>query len=150
MQHPRQHHLWWVWSPVKPKKQSFGIDLLGVFQGKRASADPPRRRIQGVAEFVSRTADRGAIEDVLTGGNGQIQGIGVSGWDSELKQRQQLWADKDRIVTVYVRGPAGGRYTYRNIQPNGIDAEYGSRGGEDGPWITVWSCHLDRIRLAEK
>jgi hypothetical protein len=98
---------------------------------------------------------------VLTGGNGQIQGIGVAGWDSERKQWRQLWADKDRIVTVYVGGPAadgtfvltsepkgGGtrwRYTYRNIRPDGVDAEYASRGGEDGPWATVWSGHFDRI-----
>ncbi len=49
---------------------------------------------------VRRTAGGCAIEEVLTGGNGQIQGIGVSGWDSERKQWRQLWADKDRIVTV--------------------------------------------------
>jgi hypothetical protein len=55
---------------------------------------------------VSRTAGGCAIEEVLTGGNGQIQGIGVSGWDSERKQWLQLWADKDRIVTIYRGGPA--------------------------------------------
>jgi len=35
---------------------------------------------------VKRTADGCAIEEVLTGGNGQRQGIGVSGWDSERKR----------------------------------------------------------------
>jgi hypothetical protein len=115
---------------------------------------------------VRRTAGGCAIEEVLTGGNGQIQGIGVSGWDSERKQWRQLWADKDRIVTVYLGGPAadgtfvltsepkgGGirwRYTYRNIRPDGVDAEYASRGGEDGPWTTVWSGHFDRIGPAGK
>jgi hypothetical protein len=54
---------------------------------------------------VRRTAGGCAIEEVLTGGNGQIQGIGLSGWDSERKQWRQLWADKDRIVTVYMGGP---------------------------------------------
>jgi hypothetical protein len=115
---------------------------------------------------VGRTAGGCAIEEVLTGGNGQIQGIGVSGWDSERKQWRQLWADKDRIVTVYMGGPAadgtfvltsepkgGGtrwRYTYRNIRPDGVDAEYASRDGEDGPWTTVWSGHFDRIEPAGK
>ncbi len=58
---------------------------------------------------VRRTAGDCAIEEVLTGGNGQIQGIGVSGWDSERKQWRQLWADADRIVTVYMGGPVADR-----------------------------------------
>ncbi len=103
---------------------------------------------------------------MLTGRDGQIQGIGVAGWDSERKQWRQLWADKDRIVTVYMGGPAadgtfvltselkgGGtrwRYTYRNIQPDSVDAEYASRNGEDGPWTAVWSGHFDRIRPMKK
>jgi hypothetical protein len=111
---------------------------------------------------VRRTAGGCVIEEVLTGENGQIQGIGVSGWDSERKQWRQLWADKDRIVTFYQGGPAadgtfvltsepkgGGmqwRYTYRNIRSDGVDADYASRGSQDGPWITVWSGHFDRIR----
>ncbi|HME22249.1 MAG TPA: hypothetical protein VKI44_13065 [Acetobacteraceae bacterium] len=115
---------------------------------------------------VRRTAGGCAIEEVLTGGNGQIQGLGVAGWDSERKQWRQLWADKDGIVTVYLGGPAangtvvltsepkfGGtrwRYTYRNIRPGGVDADYASRVGEDGPWTTVWSGHFDRIGPADK
>jgi hypothetical protein len=115
---------------------------------------------------VRRTAGGCAIEEVLTGGDGQVQGIGLSGWDNERKQWRQLWVDKDRIVTVYLGGPAadgtfvltsepkgGGirwRYTYRNIQPDRIDAEYASRVGEDGPWTTVWSGHFDRIEPAKK
>jgi hypothetical protein len=115
---------------------------------------------------VRRTAGGCAIEEVLIGGNGKIQGIGLSGWDSERKQWRQLWADKDTIVTLYIGGPAadgtvvltsepkgGGirwRYTYRNIRPSGVDADYASRGGEDGPWVTVWSGHFDRIGPAEK
>lgn len=115
---------------------------------------------------VRRTAGGCAIEEVLTGGNGQIQGIGLAGWDNERKQWRQLWADKDRIVTVYLGGPAadgtfvltsepkGGamrwRYTYRNIRPNAVDAEYASRSGDDGPWTTVWSGHFDRIEPASK
>ena len=55
---------------------------------------------------VSRTAGGCAIEEVLTGANGQKQGIGLSGWDSERQQWRQLWVDKDRIVTVYLGGPA--------------------------------------------
>jgi hypothetical protein len=110
---------------------------------------------------VRRTAGGCAIEELLIGENGQIQGIGVSGWDSEQKQWLQFWADKDRIVTIYRGGPAPDgkfvltsdpkgsgtrwRYTYRNIQPNSIDAEYDSREGEDRPWNTVWSGHFDRI-----
>jgi hypothetical protein len=110
---------------------------------------------------VRRTAGGCAIEEVLTGSNGQIAGIGVAGWDSERKQWRQLWADSDAIVTVYVGGPVvdgtvvltsepkgGGvqwRYTYRNILPNGIDADYASRGAEGAPWTTVWSGHFDRI-----
>jgi hypothetical protein len=106
------------------------------------------------------------IEEVLTGGTGQIQGIGLAGWDIERKQWRQLWVDKDRIVTVYAGGPAangtfvltsepkeGGkrwRYTYRNIRAGSIDAEYDSRNGEDGPWTTVWSGHFDRIGSAGK
>jgi hypothetical protein len=111
---------------------------------------------------VTRTAGGCAIEEVLTGGNGEIQGIGVAGWDTERKQWRQLWVDKDQIVTVYLGGPAadgtfvltsepkaGGtrwRYTYRNIQPDGVDAEYASRAGEVEPWTTEWSGHFDRIR----
>jgi hypothetical protein len=115
---------------------------------------------------VRRTAGGCAIEEVLTGSNGQIQGIGVAGWDSERKQWRQLWADKDRIVTIYTGGPAadgtfiltsepkgGGtqwRYTYRNIRPDSVDAEYASRNGEDGPWTAVWSGHFDRIGSTRK
>lgn len=109
---------------------------------------------------VRRTAGGCAIEEVLTGANGQTQGIGLSGWDSERKQWRQLWADKDRIVTVYLGGPAADgtfvlmsepkrgtrwRYTYRNIRPDGMDADYASRVGEHGPWTMVWSGHFDRI-----
>jgi hypothetical protein len=110
---------------------------------------------------VTRTAGGCAIEEVLTGGNGRVQGIGVSGWDSEQKQWRQLWADRDRIVTHYMGGPAadgtfvltsepkgGGmvwRYTYRNIQSDRIDAEYASRADQNGPWTTVWYGHFDRI-----
>jgi hypothetical protein len=115
---------------------------------------------------VTRTAGGCAIEEVLTGANGQVQGIGLSGWDSERKQWRQLWVDKDRIVTTYIGGPAadgtvvlisepkgGGmrwRYTYRNIRSDRVDAEYASRGSEDAPWTTVWSGHFDRIGPAEK
>ncbi len=113
-----------------------------------------------------RTAGGCAVEEVLTGADGQTQGIGLAGWDSERNEWRQLWVDKDRIVTVYLGGPAadgtfvltsepkgGGirwRYTYRNIQPNGIDADYASSVGADGPWKTVWSGHFDRIGPAEK
>jgi hypothetical protein len=153
--------------------------LLGWGPAWAACAGPPYDQFDfwlgawhdpaaSVAEHyaVRRTAGGCAIEEVLTGGNGQIQGIGVSGWDSERKQWRQLWVDKDRIVTVYVGGPAadgtfvltsepkgGGtrwRYTYRNIRPESVDAEYASRGGEEGRWTTVWSGHFDRIGPAEK
>jgi hypothetical protein len=111
---------------------------------------------------VRRTAGGCAIEEVLTGENGQIQGIGLSGWDSERKQWRQLWVDKDRFVTVYMGGPAADgtfvlisdpkgdgtrwRYTYRNIRPDTMDAEYASRRGENGPWSAIWSGHFDRIK----
>jgi hypothetical protein len=113
---------------------------------------------------VRRTAGGCAIEEVLTGANGQAQGLGLSGWDSERKQWRQLWADKDRIVTVYLGGPVADgtfvltsepkgdgtqwRYTYRNIRPDRIDTEYASSVGKDGPWTTVWSGHFDRIAPA--
>jgi hypothetical protein len=148
--------------------------LLGWGPARAACAGPPHDQFDfwlgawhdpaaPAAEHyaVRRTAGGCAIEEVLTGGNGQIQGIGVAGWDSERKQWRQLWVDSDRFVTVYLGGPAadgtfvltsepkgGGtqwRYTYRNIRPDGVDAEYASRGGEDGPWTTVWSGHFDRI-----
>jgi hypothetical protein len=115
---------------------------------------------------VRRTAGGCAVEEVLTGGNGRVQGIGVAGWDSVRKQWRQLWADKDGIVTIYAGDPAadrtfvltsepkgGGtrwRYTYRNIQPKSVDAEYASRNGDDGPWTTVWSGHFDRIGSGRK
>ena len=115
---------------------------------------------------VRRTAGGCAIEEVLTGADGQVQGIGLSGWDTARKQWRQLWVDKDRIVTTYLGGPAadgafiltsepksGGirwRYIYRNIRPDSMDAEYASRVGEKGPWKTVWSGHFDRIGQAEK
>jgi hypothetical protein len=113
-----------------------------------------------------RTAGGCAIEEVQTGANGQTQGIGLAGWDSDRNQWRQLWADKDRIVTVYNGGPAADgtfvltsepkdgevrwRYTYRNIRPDRLDAEYASRRGENGPWTTVWSGHFDRIQPASK
>ncbi len=113
-----------------------------------------------------RTAGGCAVEEVQTGGDGQIQGLGLAGWDSERKQWLQLWADKDRIVTVYVGGPAADgtfvftsepkagdqrwRYTYRNIRPDSVDAEYASRIGEAGNWTTVWSGRFDRIEPASK
>jgi hypothetical protein len=153
--------------------------LLGWGSARAACAGPPYDQFDfwlgawhdpaaPAAEHyaVRRTAGGCAIEEVLTGGNGQIQGIGVSGWDSERKQWRQLWADKDRIVTVYMGGPAADgtfiltsepkgsgmrwRYTYRNIRPDGVDAEYASRGGEDGTWSTVWSGHFDRIKPKSK
>lgn len=108
-----------------------------------------------------RTAGGCAIEEVQTGGNGQIQGIGLAGWDNERKQWRQLWAVKDKIVTVYLGGPVADgtvvlisepkgdgtrwRYTYRNIRPDGVDADYASRRGDGGPWTSVWSGHFDRI-----
>jgi hypothetical protein len=110
---------------------------------------------------VRRTAGGCAIEEVLTGANSETQGIGLSGWDSERNRWLQLWVDKDRIVTLYTGGPTadgtfvltsepkgGGmrwRYTYRNIGPDGVDAEYTSRQGEVGAWTMVWSGHFDRI-----
>jgi hypothetical protein len=110
---------------------------------------------------VRRIAGDCAVEEVQIGANGQVQGIGLSGWDPERRQWRQLWADKDRIVTIYDGGPAadgsvvftsepkaGGlrwRYTYRNIRPDSVDAEYASRRGTVGPWTVVWSGHFDRI-----
>ena len=110
---------------------------------------------------VRRTAGGCAIEEVLTGADGQIQGIGLAGWDSERNQWRQLWADSDAIVTVYIGGravdgtvvltsePKGGgmqwRYTYRNIRPDALDADYASRSAADGAWNTVWSGHFDRV-----
>jgi len=115
---------------------------------------------------VRRTAGGCAIEEVLTGANGQTQGIGLSGWDRERKEWRQLWVDKDRIVTIYLGGPAADntfvltsepkdrgirwRYTYRNIRPDSIDADYARRVSDTGPWTTVWSGHFDRIGPAEK
>jgi hypothetical protein len=153
--------------------------LLGWGQAQAACAGPPYDQFDfwlgawhdpaaPAAEHYAarRTAGGCAIEEVLTGENGQIQGIGISGWDSERKQWRQLWVDKDRIVTTYLGGPgadgifvltsepkAGGmrwRYTYRNIRPDGIDAEYASRVGEDGPWKKVWVGHFNRIGPAER
>ncbi len=113
---------------------------------------------------VRRTAGGCAIEEVLTDGDGRVQGVGLAGWDRERKQWRQLWADADQIVTVYLGGPAadgtvvltsepkdGGlrwKYTYRNILPGSMDAEYALRRGEDGAWTTVWSGHFDRIAPA--
>ena len=45
---------------------------------------------------------------------------------------------------------ACGMYTYRNIRPDGVDADYATRVGEDGAWTMVWSGHYDRIGPAEK
>jgi hypothetical protein len=110
---------------------------------------------------VRRTAGGCAVEEVLTGGNGQVQGVGLAGWDTERKQWRQLWVDANAVVTAYWGGPAadgtfvltsepkdGGiqwLYTYRNIHPDGMDADYASRRGEEGPWTTVWQGHFDRI-----
>ncbi len=115
---------------------------------------------------VKRTAAECAIEELLVGADCEIRGIGISGWDGEQKQWRQLWVDSDRIVKLYTGGPTadgafvltsepkeGGvrwRYIYRNIRPDGVDAEYAWRGGEDGPWTTVWSGHFNRIGMAEK
>jgi hypothetical protein len=113
-----------------------------------------------------RTAGGCAIEEVLTGADGQTQGIGLAGWDSERNEWRQLWVDKDRIVTVYLGGPAadgtfvltsepkgGGirwRYTYRNVRPDSMDADYAKRVGEVGLWTTLWSGHFNRIGPAQK
>ncbi len=144
------------WWPAWADCVGTPYDQLDFWLG--AWHDPAAPAVEHYA--VRRTAGGCAIEEVLTGGNGQIQGIGLAGWDSERKQWRQLWVDKDRIVTVYVGGPADGtfvltsepkaggtrwRYTYRNIRPDGVDADYASRAGEDGPWTTVWSGHFDRI-----
>jgi hypothetical protein len=82
---------------------------------------------------VRRTAGGCAIEEVLTGGNGQIQGIGVSGWDSERKQWRQLWADKDRIVTVYIGGPAADGTFVLTSEPKGGECGGGTPTGTSGP-----------------
>ena len=68
---------------------------------------------------VRRVAGGCAIEEVLTGANGQIQGIGVSGWDTERKQWRQLWVDKDRIVTLYTGGPGAGGTFVLASEPKG-------------------------------
>jgi hypothetical protein len=115
---------------------------------------------------VRRTAGGCAVEEVQIGADGQVQGIGLSGWDSERRQWRQLWADKDRIVTLYDGGPAADgtvvftsepkpdgkrwRYTYRNIRRDRVDAEYAWRIGESGPWTVVWTGHFDRIGPAGK
>ncbi len=91
---------------------------------------------------VRRTAGGCAIEQALTGGDGRVPGIGLAGWDSERKLWRQLWAHTDRIVRTCLGGPSTDgtfvltsepkgrkmqwRYTYRNILPDGIDAEYAS------------------------
>jgi hypothetical protein len=145
------------WGPVWAACDGAPYDQFDFWLG--AWHDPAAPAAEHYA--VRRTAGGCAIEEVLTGGNGQIQGIGLSGWDSERKQWRQLWVDKDRIVTVYTGGLAsdgtfvltsepkdGGRrwrYTYRNIRPDGVDAEYASSGGEDGPWTSVWSGHFNRM-----
>ena len=68
--------------------------------------------------MVRRTAGGCAIEEVLTGENGDIQGVGLSGWDGERKQWRQLWVDKDRIVTVYTGGPAADGTFLRHCHVN--------------------------------
>jgi hypothetical protein len=145
------------WGPVWAACDGAPYDQFDFWLG--AWHDPAAPAAEHYA--VRRTAGGCAIEEVLTGGNGQIQGIGLSGWDSERKQWRQLWVDKDRIVTVYIGGLTGDgtfvltsepknggrrwRYTYRNIRPDGVDAEYASRGGEDGPWTSVWLGHFNRM-----
>ena len=60
---------------------------------------------------------------------------------------------KDGTVVLTSEPKAGGkrwRYTYRNIRPDGVDADYASRSGKDGAWTTVWSGRFDRIGPAEK
>ena len=115
---------------------------------------------------VTRTAGGCAIEEVLTGGDGKIQGIGLSGWDTERKEWRQFWADADKAVTVYTGAPgpngifiltsdpkAGGkqsRYTYRNIRQESVDADYATRIAPDGPWTTIWTGHYDRTGPAQK
>ncbi|MBV9537854.1 MAG: hypothetical protein JOY70_02855 [Acidisphaera sp.] len=109
---------------------------------------------------VTRTAEGCAIEEVLTGGDGKIQGVGLSGWDTERREWRQFWADADKAVTTYTAAPgpdgsfvltadpkAGGkqsRYTYRNIRPDSVDADYATRSAPDAPWSTVWKGHYDR------
>ena len=82
---------------------------------------------------VRRTAGGCAIEEVLTGGNGRIQGIGVSGWDSERKQWRQLWADRDGIVTVYMGGPAANGTFILTSEPKGGGTRWRTRTGTSGP-----------------
>ncbi len=159
---------------MRPWTAAIVCAALGLGQAQAACDGPPYNQFDfwlgawhdqaaPAAEHytVTRTAGGCAVEEVLTGATGQPQGIGVSGWDSERKQWRQLWVDKDRIVTTYLGGPAadgtvvltsepkaGGmrwRYTYRNIRPNDIDAEYASRAGNRGPWKTVWVGHFNRI-----
>ena len=134
------------WGPAWADCDGPPYDQLDFWLG--AWHDPAAPAVEHYT--ARRTAGGCAIEEVLTGANGQIQGVGVSGWDTERKQWRQLWVDKDRIVTLYTGGPGAGgtfvlasepkggktrwRYTYRNIRPDGVDAEYASRDGEDGPW----------------
>ena len=114
---------------------------------------------------VRRVAGGCVVEEHLIGTDGQIQGVGVSGWDVRLKQWRQLWADNGRFVTTYLGGlRANGnlvivsevktdgkrwRYRARDIRPDRLDAYYAWRRNNWGAWTIVWSGHFDRIGSAE-
>ena len=150
---------WWpVWAACEgPPYDQFDF-WLGEWHDP---ASPPAEHY-----VAKRTAGGCAIEEAQIGADRQVQGIGLAGWDAERRQWRQLWVDKDRIVTLYTGGPAADgtfvvtsepkergkqwRYTYRNIRPDRVDAEYASRVREGDPWTTVWSGHFDRIGPAEK
>ena len=123
-------------------------------------ASPP-----GEHYVVRRVAGGCVVEEHLIGADGQIQGVGVSGWDVRQQQWRQLWADNGRFVTTYLGGPAANgsfvivsevkadgrrwRYRARNIRRDGLDADYAWRRDNQGPWTIVWSGHFDRIGPAK-
>lgn len=99
---------WLGWSPAYAVCAGAPYDQFDFWVG--IWHDPATQA--GEHYSVRRTAGGCAIEEVLTGGDGQIQGIGLAGWDSERSQWRQLWADSDKIVTVY---RSSGR---QNVRPH--------------------------------
>ena len=119
-------------------------------------ATPPSERYT-----VRSTSGGCAIEEVLIDQGGQVKGVAIAGWDDERMQWRQLWVDADKTVTVYNGGPGADgifvltsepkrdgtqwRYTYLNIGPLSIDAEYATRSRGDETWRTVWQGRFHRI-----
>src|ERR1700744_3855069 len=89
------------WGPSRAACDGPPHDAFDFWSGAwHDPASPPAEHYA-----VRRTAGGCAIEEVLTGGNGQIQGIGVAGWDAARREMGPNLGGKDKGRALFAGRP---------------------------------------------